>query len=69
MAYGPTDTKISILPELSALVDMQNLFLSAHCQDHPLRLEAVEKLGRPGGVLEKCRELGIQPRICKGELK
>jgi phosphatidylethanolamine-binding protein len=63
--HGPADTKISISPELSALiiVDMQNYFLSPRCRDYPLGLEAVEKLGRPGGVLEKCRELGIQVRI------
>jgi hypothetical protein len=60
--YGPADTKISISPELSALiiVDMQNFFLSPRCRDHPLGLDAVEKLGGPGGVLERCRELGIK---------
>lgn len=53
--HGPADTKISISPELLALiiVDMQNFFLSPRCRDHPLGLEAVEKLGQPGRGAQK----------------
>jgi hypothetical protein len=62
--HGPIDTKISISPDLSVLivVDMQNYFLSPRCRDHPLGLTAAKKLAQAGGVLEKCRELGIQAR-------
>ena len=56
---GPTETAISVAPELSALVivDMQNSFLDPKCIDNPLGLEAIAPTV---SMIDKCRELGIQ---------
>ncbi|KAJ0154644.1 Peroxyureidoacrylate/ureidoacrylate amidohydrolase RutB [Colletotrichum tanaceti] len=58
-SQGPVETSISVSPRSTALVivDMQNYFLHPRCRDHPAGLAAAEKTK---GVIEKCRELGIQ---------
>ncbi|KAI0126517.1 isochorismatase [Xylariales sp. AK1849] len=56
---GPTDTRITIDPEKTALVvvDMQNFFLDANCRSHPTGLAAVAPTLT---VINKCRKIGVQ---------
>lgn len=58
---GRPDTAVMIAPKSTALivVDMQNFFLDPRCNDHPLGVQAAERILE---VVARCRVLGIQVR-------